>query len=299
MNRTYERIGLLVIPLLLLDVSPVLAETITFEDLDVTWSHMEPVYDDYAGLIWTNFNSMHVPTAYPDGCTTGYNAGVVSGDFVVYNNYGIPAEFSSEKPFTFVSAYLTAAWSNGLEILVEGYLDSTPVASRLITVSPTSSQLFTFDFKGVNRVTFTPSGGTSLSGNSGGGTFFVMDDLEITADGNPESTFITIDIKPGDGPNAINPNSKGVTPVAILTTGSLDATTVDPLMVCFGPDEAPSLKAAIEDADGDGRLDMVLFFQTKRTGIKCGDTSATLKVRATDEQVLMEGNDSIKTVPCK
>jgi len=148
-------------------------------------------------------------------------------------------------------------------------------------------------------VVFTPSGGTQLRGYSGSGTFFVMDDLEIGAD-NPEPTSITIDIKPGDGPNAINPKSKGVIPVAILSTDSFDARNVDVSTACFGRTgtEALELKAALEDVNRDGRLDMLLFFATQQTGIRCGDTAATLKVQATDGTAL-EGSDSIRTVPCK
>jgi hypothetical protein len=57
--------------------------------------------------------------------------------------------------------------------------------------------------------------------------------------GNAGKCNFEIDIKPGSFPNSINPRSKGVIPVAILTTDTFDATTVDPLSVTFGPDEAP------------------------------------------------------------
>jgi hypothetical protein len=51
----------------------------------------------------------------------------------------------------------------------------------------------------------------------------------------PSFIEVTIDIKPGSDPNAINPSSRGVIPVAILTTESFDATTVSPITVRFGP----------------------------------------------------------------
>jgi hypothetical protein len=101
-------------------------------------------------------------------------------------------------------------------------------------------------------------------------------------------------------PSTINPNSKGVTPVAILTTDTFDATTVDPLSVKFGPKGAIEAhgQGHIEDANGDGRLDLVLHFKTQDTGIKCGDTSASLTGTALSGQ-LIEGSDSIQTVGCK
>lgn len=49
---------------------------------------------------------------------------------------------------------------------------------------------------------------------------------------------VVIDIKPGSDPNAINPRSKGVIPVAILTTDTFDAQSVDPSTVQFGPSSA-------------------------------------------------------------
>jgi hypothetical protein len=299
MNHRHSRILLLLILLPLLNVSSVLAETVTFDDLDPIWSHNVPLGNGYAGLAWMNFRSMHVLSQYGSDYATGYVTGMASPGFVVYNDGGAAAEFSSAKPFNFVGVYLTAAWLDNLEITVEGFLDSTLVEAATVKVSPTARQWFTFDFKGVNRVTFTPSGGTQLRGYSGAGTFFVMDDLEIAGD-ETEVTTITIDIKPGDGPNPINPKSKGVIPVAILTTESFDATTVDPSTAYFGPTgtETLELKAVIEDVNGDGRLDMLLFFATQGTRIRCGDSSAMLKARTLGGEDL-QGTDSIKTVPCK
>lgn len=75
---------------------------------------------------------------------------------------------------------------------------------------------------------------------------------------------VPIDIKPGSFPNSINLRSRGKIPVAILTTGTFDATTVDPTTVLFGQTgtEAAPVRAALEDVDGDGDTDMILHFNT-------------------------------------
>lgn len=111
---------------------------------------------------------------------------------------------------------------------------------------------------------------------------------------------VDIDIQPGNNPNSINPKSKGKIPVAILTTGTFDATTVDPLSVRFGPNGAAEAhgRGHIEDADGDGDLDLVLHFKTQDRGIACGDTEASLSGE-TFNGAPITGSDSIVTVGCK
>ncbi len=116
----------------------------------------------------------------------------------------------------------------------------------------------------------------------------------------PTPLEVAIDIKPGSDPNSINPKSNGVIPVAILTTSTFDATTVDPTTVHFGATgtEAAPVHAALEDVNGDGASDMILHFRTQATGIVCGETSASLTGKTLGGQAI-EGSDSIRTVPCK
>jgi len=110
---------------------------------------------------------------------------------------------------------------------------------------------------------------------------------------------VRLDIKPGSFPNSINPQSNGVIPVAILTANGFDATTVDPSSVRFGPKRAKEVHNAghIEDVNHDKKPDLVLHFKTQTTGIKCGDTSASL-TGATFQGDLIKGTDTLKTVGC-
>jgi hypothetical protein len=114
----------------------------------------------------------------------------------------------------------------------------------------------------------------------------------------PDTTAVEIDIKPGSDPNSINPFSRGVIPVAILTTEDFDALTVDPDSVLFGPAKAEKVhkKAHVEDVDGDGGLDLLLQLRTRDTGIALGDAEACLTGQTYDG-VPIRGCDSVRTVP--
>lgn len=71
----------------------------------------------------------------------------------------------------------------------------------------------------------------------------------------------SIDIKPGSDPNSINLKSKGVVPVAVLTTEDFDASTVDPVTVIFAG--APPVRWTMEDVDSDVDEDLLLHFKTQ------------------------------------
>ncbi|MHA2101653.1 MAG: hypothetical protein ACW99A_23620 [Candidatus Kariarchaeaceae archaeon] len=140
--------------------------------------------------------------------------------------------------------------------------------------------------------------GSSISQNY---SIHVLSDGSIVQDiPNPCVCDVDIDVKPGSDPNSINLKSKGVIPVSILTTEVLNATTIDPLSVAFGPEGAEEAhgKGHIEDVDDDGDLDLVLHFRTQETGIECGDTEAVLTGETFGGQAI-EGFDSINIVKCK
>lgn len=121
---------------------------------------------------------------------------------------------------------------------------------------------------------------------------------------DPAVRIVEIDIKPGSDVNPLNVKSRGVVPVAILTTPSFDATTVFPVSICFGSavnSAARDCTAAhgmghLEDVDLDGDTDLLLHFEMQETGIEHGDTSACL-TGETMAGELIHGCDQIVTVP--
>lgn len=113
---------------------------------------------------------------------------------------------------------------------------------------------------------------------------------------NPPASSIRIDldIKPGGNPNNINLSSRGVVPVAVLTTQSFDARDVDPKTLLFA--EAAPVRCNRADVENDGDLDLLCHFQTHDLHLNPDATTATL-TGATYHGEKIEGADSIRIVP--
>lgn len=111
---------------------------------------------------------------------------------------------------------------------------------------------------------------------------------------------VEIDITPRRAKNKIFLKYQKFIKVAILTTDDFDATTVNGSTVKFGPSEASPKREVgrIIDVDHDGDKDVVFKFRLRKTGIQCGDTSATLIGETNDGQSIV-GTDSIVTKRCK
>jgi len=99
----------------------------------------------------------------------------------------------------------------------------------------------------------------------------------------------------------INPGSKGVTPVAILSTPTFDAlTNVDMTSLTFGhtgsESSLVSCNADGEDVNSDGLLDLVCRFETQLADFVPGDITAFLQ-GATVSGTRIQGQAPIQTVP--
>ena len=113
---------------------------------------------------------------------------------------------------------------------------------------------------------------------------------------------VAIDVKPGSFPNSINNDGNGVIPVAILTTETFDAATVDPFSVTLDGAAArvkgkSGNAGSLEDVDGDGDLDLVVQIEDV-DGTYLLDVDATAFLTAfTYEGEKVTGSDSIRLVP--
>jgi hypothetical protein len=114
---------------------------------------------------------------------------------------------------------------------------------------------------------------------------------------------VAIDIKPGSDPNSINLGSAGVIPVAIFSTDTFDATTIDPFSIdlngatvkIVGNKNLKPLCNA-EDADGDGLVDLVCKVYTVDFIVEVGESVAELHGMTVDGEEII-GQDFIRIVP--
>ena len=125
------------------------------------------------------------------------------------------------------------------------------------------------------------------------------------------ATTVAVDVKPGGCPNAVNPNSNGKLPVAILGMDGFDVSQIDPstvLLECVAPVATsfedvgtPHFESACgctEDG-ADGRMDMTLKFRTSDiAAILSGATEQELRLTGRlFDGTSIEGSDCIRVVP--
>ena len=108
---------------------------------------------------------------------SGYDTGTVSAPFAAFNAFADPAVVS-DGVFDFAGAYLTAAWNNGLNIRVQGYLGTTEIYAQTVTVDTTGPTWFDFNYYGIDSLRFSSSGGTN-AGLGGAGEHFAMDNFTV------------------------------------------------------------------------------------------------------------------------
>jgi hypothetical protein len=155
---------------------------VTFDDLYETNGSSSQIPPGYGGLNWSNFNFFNALTALNP---SGYKAGMVSPPNVAYNGGGNPASIIGPVPFDLLSAALTAAWNNNLNVDVKGYVGTNMTYERNVILSATAPTTVQFNYYGVNSVSFASSGGTQYSGYTGTGKLFVMDNVTVVPHDTP------------------------------------------------------------------------------------------------------------------
>jgi lysophospholipase L1-like esterase len=123
----------------------------------------------------------------------------------------------------------------------------------------------------------------------------------VVTDNGGLTDFVTtsslpVDVKPGSDVNPINAGSTGMTPVALLTTDALDATTIDASTLRLGPKSAQATPPHVhqEDVNGDGKLDLMLQFPTQDIGVAAGMTTLCMRGELPDRGRTFQACDRIR-----
>jgi len=153
--------------------TPAGAVVLNFDDLETVG--LPAIPSGYGGLNWDNFR-----TADGLSLTGGYPAATVSANNVAFNGGGGIATISSSTTFFLTSAYITAAWYDGLSVQVDGFKYGSLVYSQLFSPSATAPTLISFNHALIDSAVFTSFGGTQHpSYKTGGGFHFALDNLAI------------------------------------------------------------------------------------------------------------------------
>jgi uncharacterized delta-60 repeat protein len=211
----------------------------------------------------------------------------------------------------FDAAFAVALQSNGKIVAagsaISGFPSSADFALARYNVDGSIDASFSSggkvmtDFGGFDvafGVALQGDGKIIAAGQGGSGSDFAL--ARYLGDTGP--TAVSVDIKPGEFPNPINPGSNGTTPVAILSTSNFDAPSqVNTSSLKFGRtgnETSLAFCSSPQEVNADGRLDVVCHFTTKKTGFQLGDSQGVLTGQ-TVAGTPIRGTDSVVIVPSK
>lgn len=175
--------ALLLAGLLVVLASNAQAVVVNFDDLNTKGF----IPNSYNGLTWNNMYQVD-GLAYNGGVKNGYTAGTVSKRHVALNAYGSPATIGSSSDFVLNSLYLTAAWNDDLIVSIKAFHDGTLNHAVTVILSAISPKRFTLNWKDVDSIVLTSSGGTLHKGYDGEGEHFVLDNLAFNEPISPVPT---------------------------------------------------------------------------------------------------------------
>jgi hypothetical protein len=198
-----------------------------------------------------------------------------------------PSGFKLGAPPTYYNVSTTAQFSGQVEVCLrwqEGQFNK-------------EKNLKLFHYDGTNWTDITELGYPDTINNIICGLTNSFSDFAIFEKKQVEAV---IDVKPGSYPNTINLGSNGTVPVAIFSTPTFDATTIDPLSVTLA--SAPikfkgngTAMYSFQDMNGDGLLDIVVHVNTQALQLTTSDQLANF-IGYTSDQTEVIGSDSVRVI---
>lgn len=165
------------------------ATVLTFDDLPVI-DNNSTVPNGYGGFKWGSFGYLN--SKNPIFYGSGYEAGLISGDYVAFNEYSYIATISDDI-FKFKGAYFTGAWNNYLNISIKGFLDGNILFEEIFQTGNIDNGAIYCSIQSsewIDSVKFHSYGGTPHPGLNGRGEHFVMDDFSFNAVPEPATILL-------------------------------------------------------------------------------------------------------------
>ncbi|MGF1491991.1 MAG: PEP-CTERM sorting domain-containing protein [Microcoleaceae cyanobacterium] len=167
-------------------VNPVAANAPTSETLVLDFEGIDSL-KNYGGLNWQDFGLIDRENQ-PDN--SGLSNGIRGGQAAlrpIGSNVN-PIVNSNDGAFTFNGTYLTAAWSNGLQIEIQGFFEGQliPEFSTTITTNIETQTFAELNWEGVDELRFNSFGGVDIEAPRFNRKAFVVDDFTITRTRSPQ-----------------------------------------------------------------------------------------------------------------
>jgi hypothetical protein len=157
---------------------------ITFEDLPSAEDGNKVIPTVYRDLKWTGIAYGHELFLKKEHPKSGYMTSFISGGSPQIAFFSKEASVSVEhvhKTFTFVSVTSCAAWNDDMQLTVTGHRNSVQTNTHTTTLLFGKPKLILLNWKNINKVIFTPSGGTAHP-ESGGSTQLQTVITQLTID---------------------------------------------------------------------------------------------------------------------
>lgn len=190
MKKSHSLVLSLLLSLGLSTAANTQAAVITFDDLPAT--EIDAIPEGYHGFIWgesffSNVSYIH-KDAVPD---SGYENGVVSGDYAAFNFLASTSliKTTGGETFDFNGASFASAWKDNTNLMVTGFLNNAALFTQTVIINTSAAQWFDFNFFGINALEFKVWNYTPNDGND----YYVMDNFTYNDSATvPESSSLAL-----------------------------------------------------------------------------------------------------------
>lgn len=129
--------------------------SVTFDDIPNKISTEDSIPSNYSRLMWTNVNYINSTT----NSNSGYPRMQSSGEYRGWFKYQAMIQTLSSNITIALHSFVTiAAWSDFVNLTVNGYYNSIQLNSINVSLNTTTRKLLMLNWYGLNKIVLTPSG---------------------------------------------------------------------------------------------------------------------------------------------